>query len=221
LLFLHGYGSCKESFYYQTEYFANTFHVVAPDLLGFGKSAKLDSPYGVEEYATWLITFIKEAQLNKPHIIAHSFGARVAIYLLAQQPNLAEKLIITGGAGLVKPRSKEYKRRVALYRRVKKVLPRYAERHFGSEEYKKLSPIERESYKKIVNTDLREEAKKISNPTLLIYGQADRVTPAAEEGAIFHSAISGSILTTISGNHFCFAQSPSVFNALVYSFLNQ
>jgi pimeloyl-ACP methyl ester carboxylesterase len=121
----------------------------------------------------------------------------------------------------VKPRSKEYRRRVALYRRVKRVFPRYAERHFGSDEYKKLSPIERESYKKIVNTDLREEAKKIGNPTLLIYGQADRVTPAAEEGATFHAAISGSILITISGNHFCFAQSPSLFNTLVYTFLNQ
>ena len=74
-------------------------------------------------------------------ILAHSFGARVAIKLLSQRPELCGRLIITGGAGIVKPRSPQYIRRVKRYRIAKKFFPRFAEKHFGSEEYKNLSPV--------------------------------------------------------------------------------
>jgi len=47
----------------------------------------------------------------------------------------------------------------------------------------------KESYKKIVNEDLKEFAKKIPNKTLLVYGKDDTVTPANEEGEIFSELI--------------------------------
>lgn len=185
----------------------------------FGASDKLDQAWGVEEYAEWLKNFLIQTGAYGADIIAHSFGARVAILALSKDNSLCDKLIITGGAGIVKPRSPEYMRRVKRYRRIKKLFPKFAERHFGSEEYKSLSPLMKESYKKIVNRDLRAEAAKISNPTLLIYGQDDSVTPVDEEGATFLSLIKGSRLVTMQGDHFCFMNYPERFNSLVLEFL--
>lgn len=221
VLLLHGYGSRKESFYYQIKFLSQYFCVTAPDFPGFGASEGIESAWAVADYAEWLKSFMGALKLNAPHIIAHSFGARVAIKLLSENAGLAKRIVLTGGAGLVKPRSPQYKRRVKAYRRIKKLFPKFAERHFGSEEYKKLSPVMKESYKKIVNEDLKSAAAKITNKTLLIYGEGDTVTPANEEGATFNSLIKNSTLQTMCGGHFCFSEHPQTFNDKVLNFLTE
>lgn len=184
----------------------------------FGASGKIDYPWAVGDYADWLKRFILANGLEGANIIAHSFGARVAIKLLSSENFLCNRLIITGGAGIVKPRSPAYMRRVKRYRRIKKLFPRYAEKHFGSEEYRSLSPLMRESYKLIVNEDLRGCAEKIAVPTLLIYGKDDTVTPPSEEGEIFHSLIEDSRLEILEGGHFCFCENAEKFNSLMLGF---
>lgn len=198
----------------------NGYRAVAPDMPAFGQSSPTDRAWSVGDYADWLKEFIYKCGLGGCFVVAHSFGARVIFKLLASEQNLVKKLVITGGAGVVKPRSPQYMRRVKRYRRVKKLFPRFAERHFGSAEYRSLSPLMRESYKLIVNEDLRGCAQKISVPTLLVYGQSDTVTPPAEEGEIFHSLIGGSRLKIIDGGHFCFSKNSKVFNSLLADFFN-
>lgn len=219
IIFLHGYLSNKQSFYYQTEYFKERgFCTVAPDMPSFGSSSPITRPWSVGDYAGWLEDFIEARGLQGADIVAHSFGARVAFKLFSRCGNLADKIVITGGAGLVKPRSPAYMRQVKRYRRVKRFFPGYAERHFGSAEYRTLSPVMKESYKLIVNEDLRGCAEKIVNPVLLIYGRDDTVTPAKEEGAIFRSLIRTSTLEVIGGGHFCFSENPEEFNVLAEKF---
>lgn len=220
LLFLHGYLSCKESFYYQIKYFSRYFKVTAPDFLGFGKSSPIDRPFSVGDYSKWLSLFVKKCGLENAHIVAHSFGARVAFKYLSEMET-DSKLVITGGAGLVKERSQRYIRRVKAYRRVKKLFPKFAERHFGSEEYRSLPHLMKESYKLIVNEDLRSCVSKIKNKTLLIYGKDDVVTPADEEGRIFSSLLENGRLEVIDGGHFCFSEHPDEFNGKVFNFLTE
>ncbi len=222
MLLLHGYLSEKESFYYQIRSLEEGgYRAVAPDMPAFGSSAPIDCAWSVGDYADWLGGFMLASSLCGAHIIAHSFGARVALKLLSEKPDFADRLIITGGAGLVKPRSEEYLKKVKRYRRVKKFFPKYAERHFGSEEYRSLSPVMKESYKKIVNEDLRGCAQRIVNPTLLIYGESDTVTPYGEEGLIFNRLIKGSRLCRIAGGHFCFNENYGEFNRIALSFLSE
>lgn len=171
------------------------------------------------DYTEWLIRFLKAQNAIHVHILAHSFGARVAFKTLSARPDIAESLIITGGAGLVKPRTKEYIKKVKAYRRIKKIFPRYAEKHFGSVEYRTLSPLMRESYKKIVNEDLSSCAAAVKCRTYLLYGQNDRVTPPAEEGETFYNLIAGSRFETMEGGHFCFSEYPDLFNQKIFNFL--
>ncbi len=219
LLFAHGYLSCKESFYYQIEYFSKFYKVTAFDFPAFGKSRAPDGAWAVSDYAAWLKKFIIAENLRGCAAVAHSFGARVAFKLFSAEPELCSRLVITGGAGIVKPRSGAYLRKVRRYRLCKKFFPKFAERHFGSREFRSLSPVMRESYKKIVNEDLRQCAALIKCPTLLIYGSEDTVTPLNEEGKIFNDIIKDSRLYAIAGGHFCFSQYPEIFNREVHGFL--
>ena len=94
VLLLHGYLSSKESFYYQTKFLSGSFKVTVPDMPGFGASSPLDKAYSVGDYCRWLDGFIKYCKLDRPHIIAHSFGARVALKYLSENPQGADKLKI-------------------------------------------------------------------------------------------------------------------------------
>lgn len=213
--------SSKDSFYYQIKYFASHgFCVIAPDFPGFGASAALTGPWSVGDYADWLKKFIAASAAVRPHIIAHSFGARVALKLLSRE-DIADRLVITGGAGIVKPRTAAYRRKVKLYKAVKTFAPRFAESHFGSAEYRALPPVMRGSYKLIVNEDLRSCASRINNACLLVYGAEDAVTPPQEEGRIFSRLIPASRLCIVPGGHFCFSQYPEVFNRTVLSFITE
>lgn len=218
-MLLHGYLSRKESFYYQIEFLSRYFRVIAPDLPGFGGSAEPERPWSVGDYADWFLDFLGELKISGAYVLAHSFGARVAFKAIAARPQIASALIVTGGAGIVKPRSKQYIRRVRAYRRIKKFFPRFAEKRFGSPEYRQLSPSMRESYKKIVNEDLSECAAAVKCKTYLLYGKDDAVTPVSEEGETFHRLIAGSRLDVMEGGHFCFSEHPQEFNDKILNFL--
>ena len=79
----------------------------------------------------------------------------------------------------------------------------------------------KESYKKIVNEDLRDAAQKITNPTYLLYGREESVTPPDEEGKIFNLLIAGSKLEIMDGGHFCFCEHPRQFNEKILTFLGE
>ena len=178
LVFLHGYLSCKESFYPQIEYFSKFYRVTAFDFPAFGENCAIEKPWSVDDYADWTVNALRESEIVFPHVIAHSFGGRVAVKCLSRG-DLFDRAVLCGCAGIVPKRTLGYKLRVSAYRAVKKLAPAYAEKKFGSAEYKTLSPVMKESYKKIVNEDLRDAAKKIARPVLFINGENDRDTPPA------------------------------------------
>ena len=218
LVFLHGYLSCKESFYPQIGYFSQHFRVTAPDFPGFGKSDRIPAAWSVGDYADWLEGFFKEQGIVFPYVIAHSFGGRVALKCLAR--GLIDRAVLTGCAGIVKKRTMAYRIRVGGYRLVKRVAPRFAEAHFGSREYRSLSPLMRESYKKIVNEDLREEAGRIARPVLYLYGERDKETPLSS-GRILHECTAGSKLAVFKGcGHFAHLEEPLLFNLAAEEFLD-
>ena len=193
--------------------------MTAFDFLGQGKSAKLAAPFSVDDYAKWTGELLKVLAVKKPYIIAHSFGARVAVKMCSQGGQVCDKLLLVGAAGVILKRGLKYKIKVKTYRFIKKFAPKFAEKRFGSAEYKTLSPIMRESYKKIVNEDLRADAAKIECPVLLVCGDRDTTTPIKEAQAYLQVLKRGK-LQTISGGHFAFLENPLPFNLIAEEFFS-
>lgn len=215
---MHGYLSSKEAFTAQIDYFSRFYRVTAIDFLGFGQSPKLERAFSVEDYADWLVGLLPALGVEKPHVIAHSFGVRVAVKAAAKYAGVFDKMLLTGPAGVILKRGWKYRAKVRAYRIVKKFAPRYAEAHFGSAEYRTLSPVMKESYKKIVNEDLRENAKAVQNGVLLVLGEQDTTTPRKEAEA-YLAAFPNAKLKTMRGGHFAFAEDPVAFNLITEEFL--
>ncbi len=218
LLFLHGYLSNKESFLRQIKYFSKFYRVTAFDFPGFGASEPIDYAYSVDDYADFTEQFMAEQGIRFPHVVAHSFGGRVALKCLSRG-ELFDRAVLCGCAGIVKRRTLGYRVKVGAYRAVKRVFPRFAERNFGSEEYRSLSPVMRESYKKIVNEDLRECAKQITRPVLFLNGELDGQTPLSSV-KILHGCVRGSALKIIKNcGHFAQVDDALAFCMAVEEFL--
>ena len=217
LVFLHGYLASKESFYPQIEYFSRFYRVTAFDFPGFGQSDTLSAPWSVGDYADWTQEFLAEQGIQFPYVIAHSFGGRVAVKCLSRG-DAFDRAVLCGCAGIVPKRTLGYKVRVRAYKTVKKFAPRYAEKHFGSAEYRTLSPVMKESYKKIVNEDLREDAKRITRPVLFINGERDTAAPVAS-AQIYLSCVKNGRLQVLNGcGHFAHLDDPLAFNLAAEEF---
>ena len=204
LVFLHGYLSSKEAFLPLAEYFSRSFRVTALDFCGFGESAPLPYAFSVADYAEWTKRAFELLHIEKPFCIAHSFGCRVAVKMQAQSETpVFEKLVLTGPAGIRTKKPLSYYIKVKAYRAVKKIAPTFAEKHFGSAEYRTLSPVMKESYKKIVGEDLRADIKKVTCKTLVAEGTEDTVTTAAEARE-YAALLPYGRLINIRGGHFAF-----------------
>ena len=214
---LHGYLSSKEAFASQVAYFSRFYRVTAIDFLGFGHSRCLTSAFSVEEYALWTKEVLTLLGVSQPHVIAHSFGCRVAVKLASKEPTFFDKMLLTGAAGIRPKHGIAYHAKVKLYRLVRKVAPVYAEAHFGSAEYRALSPIMKESYKKIVNEDLRSCAQQVKNQVLLVEGVEDTVTPISDVNAYLGAFQQGK-MKMMPGGHFAFLEYPTAFNIIAEEF---
>ena len=217
LVLFHGYLSSKESFAAQVAYFSKFYKVTAFDFLGFGGSGALTQAFSVGDYAAWTAEVLRLLGVEKPLVIAHSFGCRVAVKMSAADENAFKKMVLTGPAGVIMNRGFSYRCKVGAYRFVRRFAPRFAERKFGSKEYRALSLVMKESYKKIVNEDLRECAKRVRIPVLILEGEEDKTTPLREAKA-YAEAFPHCDLRTISGGHFAFAEYPALFNLMVEEF---
>lgn len=218
LVFLHGYLASKECFAPQIAYFSRFYRVTAFDFPGFGAGGQLTAPWSVGDYADWTEQTLSRLGISGADVVAHSFGGRVAVKCLSRS-KLFEKAVLCGCAGIVPKRTLSYRIKVGGYRLVRKLFPSYAEAHFGSREYRSLSPVMKESYKKIVNEDLRKDAEKIDCPVLLVNGSEDRETPVSS-AEVYKQCIRGSRLFVMEGcGHFAFLDQPQTFQLAVEEFL--
>lgn len=224
LLFLHGYLSCKESFYFQINEFSKKFKVVAVDLPGFGKADEPGYPYALGDYVDFVLGVIDRYCDGRALIAAHSFGGRIAIKLASFYPEKVEGLLLAGCAGIRPKRAIKRTFSIYTYKFLKKanvrLAEKWAEKH-SSKDYKALSPLMRESFKKIINEHLDKVAKNVSAPTLLVFGDKDMETPLYMARKL-KKAIKTSELVVMKGcGHFCFSENPFAFNCVAACFLEQ
>lgn len=218
LVMLHGYLSCKESFYHQIRFFSQYYRVTAFDFVGMGKSSQLCEPWSVDDYCAHTLEILDALGIGKCRILAHSFGGRVALKLLANYPQRFSRALLTGCAGIPPRRGLRYTLRVKWYRIVKKAAPKFAERHFGSKEFRTLSPVMRESFKKIVNEDLTPCLARIEVPVLYVFGDRDTATPPYMARILSAGTRGSGLVWMESCTHFCFCERPQEFNAVAREF---
>jgi len=99
VLFIHGLGCSKESFYeaFNGDIFPSSFTLIAPDLLGHGESSMLlDSMCELTDHANLIEEFVRNLQVKNLNIVAHSMGGAIAIILTKTLINIQSIFCLEG-----------------------------------------------------------------------------------------------------------------------------
>jgi non-heme chloroperoxidase len=78
IVFIHGWSMSGRFFQRQLEHFAGTHHVIIPDLRGHGRSEKVTSGHTVPQYAADLHAILGQLSVERPILVGWSMGAMIA-----------------------------------------------------------------------------------------------------------------------------------------------
>src|SRR3954462_2007324 len=101
ILLIHGIGDNSTTWSTVQTKLAQRFTVIAPDLLGHGKSDKPRADYSVAAYANGMRDLLSVLDIERATIVGHSLGGGVAMQFAYQYPERCERLVLvaTGGIG--------------------------------------------------------------------------------------------------------------------------
>lgn len=102
LVFLHGFGGGSSAYEWSKVYpaFAAEYRIIAPDLIGWGRSDHPQRNYKIEDYLTTIREFIEQTCQGTVVAIASSLTAAFTIRVASDRPDLFKALILTTPAGL-------------------------------------------------------------------------------------------------------------------------
>ncbi len=102
LVFFHGFGGGSSAYEWSKVYpaFAAEYRILAPDLIGWGRSEHPPRNYLVEDYITTLIEFIEKTCDSPTDVIASSLTGAIVIRAAIARPDLFKSLILTIPSGL-------------------------------------------------------------------------------------------------------------------------
>lgn len=182
VLLLHGWGQNIQMMKPIGDNLCRNHRITIIDFPGFGESDEPLVPWTIRDYAVLVEKLVKELGIKKPVVMGHSFGGRVAIYFSADNP--IEKLVLFGSPCIREKTALPLSVRILKKLKTLPGLDKLGEKmkkYIGSRDYKAASPIMRQTLVNVVNEDLASYARRIEEPTLLIWGEND--TEAPVEGA--------------------------------------
>lgn len=102
LILLHGIYATASNFEMRRafELFSSDFTVFAPDLLGFGRSARPNLDYTDKIYIALIRDFIRDVAGPGAVVLASSLTGSYAIEIAAREPELISKLVLVEPTGL-------------------------------------------------------------------------------------------------------------------------
>ena len=235
VVLLHGWGCSTELMRPVEQALSKDMEVLSLDFPGFGKSGRPPEPWGVPEYADCLRELLEKEDFLPCSVIAHSFGARVAIFLASRDHCLFDRMVLTGAAGIRKPQTEEQKKKSQRYQKLKKlylglekVKPfqslaesglKALQQKYGSADYNALSDEMKKTFVKVVNEDLSPLLPRIQASTLLVWGEKDDSTPLWM-GQKMEKAIPDAGLVVFEGDdHFAYLRQWPRFVTVVRAFL--
>jgi pimeloyl-ACP methyl ester carboxylesterase len=100
ILLIHGIGDSSDTWRPVIEQLAENHTVIAPDLLGHGRSEKPRADYSIAAFANGMRDLLSVLEIYKVTVVGHSLGGGVAAQFAYQFPDRCERLILVGSGGV-------------------------------------------------------------------------------------------------------------------------
>jgi pimeloyl-ACP methyl ester carboxylesterase len=249
VLFLHGLGAFIESWNWQIAAMRDRYTTVTFDFPGFGLSEPMDAVYAPGGAAAFVVRLMDALEIRRAALVGASLGGAIATLAAGLAPGRCTALVLAAPAGfdvqvalatrlaglpvvgecfmrLLRRAPRVGVRNAFIHRdRVPPILLESARRAFvdgaAADSCLRLvrETVDLRGVRPAVITQIRAAAAHVIAPTLIVWGNADRVIPFAHAEAAVR-AIRGAGLHVISGaGHAPFIEEADAFNAVLREFL--
>jgi pimeloyl-ACP methyl ester carboxylesterase len=229
LLLLHGLFGALSNFSHLVEFFRKTHKVIVPMLPLFDLDLLHTTVGGLQKFVK---KFVEQRDYDQIHLLGNSLGGHVALVYVLKNPERVKSLILTGSSGLFENGMGDSypKRGDKEYIRKKTQLTFYDPAMATDELVDECFEITNNRLKVIkiislaksaIRNNLGSELNQIQQPTCLIWGNNDTITPpfVARE---FNKLIPNSELHFIDKcGHAPMMEVPDEFNRILGAFLTK
>ena len=223
IIILPGWGDTRKTFTFMIDFLKEYFNVYILDYPGYGNSPFPNHDLTIYDYSLLIHEWIKSLNINNPILIGHSFGGRIITTLTGYYNFNYKNIIYLNSAG-IKPKIRFKTKLYKFLKKLKFLLPkRYKQKYlnylfnkFASIDYKDLNQNMYQTFKNIVNTDLKYYLKYIKAKVLIIWGNKDTSTPL-KDARIMHQQIANSELIILDqATHFSYLEYPILINRIIF-----
>lgn len=200
ILFVHGWGVATVPYQEVINILCQRYRVIAPDLPGLGNSNSNQVTWDYNNYANFLISFVKILNLKKVHLIGHSLGGGIIATFAALIPSIVSSLILVDSTGIpIDPIPKVFfQRLVEMTLQTPQIkIPQINQVFQGflyNSCFKTQTTIQLLGL--ALAKDLKQLLPQIESPCLIVWGAKDMTTPLAA-GKKFNQLIKGSKLVVV------------------------
>ena len=229
LMLLHGLFGALSNFQFLIEHFRKTNKVIVPILPLLDLDLLHTSVGGLQKFVQ---RFIEHRNYSNIHLLGNSLGGHVALVHILKNSDRIKSLILTGSSGLFENGMGDTYPKRGDYEYIKKKTqltfydPEMASKELVDEVYdivnSRIKVIKIIALaKSAIRNNLGEELNQIKQPTLLIWGNNDTITPpfVAKE---FNKLLPNSELYFIDKcGHAPMMEVPEEFNVILHKFLTK
>lgn len=236
VILLHGAMGGALTWYPSIGPMSKCFHVIAPDIVGYGESDKPDASYDRPYFSNWLKDFLLSLNISKAHIVGLSQGGAIALQFVLDNPEMVDKLVLVDAAALgAKPslasifgilwlnsfpssRSNRFYSRCVLHN------PECRDADHGQYSIEVIKgkggkKAFRQGKGAAASTIPAASLRQIQNPTLIVWGENDKLF-TIDHGEAAAKVIPNSKLFRIKeAGHLPLIDQPEIFNKAVLEFL--
>jgi len=238
LILLHGIGASAERWSRVIPDLSKYFHLIIPDIIGFGYSDKPAVEYTMDFLVDgFLRSFLDNLGIPKTSIIGSSLGGHIATEFAIRFNHMVEKLVLVSPAGMMRKSTPTLDKYImaALYPAYQRVYEAFSEMVYDS------NAIDQETLMDFMNRmnlpnakyafmstlmgiryapDLRDRLSNITAPTLLVGGEDDTTIPLAQYSNRYKEIPNMEEIVMIKNcKHIPPVEKPSTFNRIVLRFL--
>lgn len=248
LLLVHGLSGCWQNWLENVPHFARTHRVVAVDLPGFGASELPRGEISIPGYARFLEQVCDLMSIDAAAVVGNSMGGYVAAELAIASPQRVERLMLVSAAGITTEylhrdaimtgtrvvaavatraaaRHEWLARRPGLRRIALSFVVRHPERLSAPLAHELMAGSGKPGFlpamEAILVHRISERLPQIACPTLVVWGEDDRVIPVRDAKRFGELILDARVVVLPDTGHVAMLERPERFNALLEEFLTE
>jgi 2-hydroxymuconate-semialdehyde hydrolase/2-hydroxy-6-oxo-octa-2,4-dienoate hydrolase len=245
VVMLHGSGpgvSGTANWQYNIPVLAEKFHVLAPDIVGFGATERPDDiVYSLRSWTDHMWAFLDAHGIDRTAIVGNSLGGRIALQMATDRPDRVSRMVLMGSPGVgmslteglraLRAYEPSHDAMEALLRNYFAVDPMLitdelvAIRYEASiadgayEAYRAMFFDPRHKGSELGITE--EEVRAITTPALLVHGREDKVVPLSVSVTMVGLLPNADLHVFSHCGHWTQIERTDEFSALVSDFLGR